>query len=301
MNLEKAAKVPTYPDLDSNNIVNVVKVQPNNFLVEKSKSNSSTSSLIDLSTPQHSVPTPKSINSNIHIIGSELNISPNITFKNINENASVKEHHRLCNKSSPKFEIPVEKSAEVEELASAKNISSSTNNNNLRGPRYCSMLVQSGSKNILLDNAHNNVAPVLYTRSHKIRSEDKAQTLTGSKNDSAASSMNNISISSDNSVQNQQRVAEWIQNNIDNDNSISSSDNSRSDSVKGVQNNTESGSLIDKDKYRAMEENVKRFLFGESEFLKTVELGKQRYQNYGKNESTNNNENEQASDNLMKL
>lgn len=78
-------------------------------------------------------------------------------------------------------------------------------------------------------------------------------------------------MASETTAQNQQRVAEWIQNNLDED--ISSSDNSRSDPVK-----TNSDALLDKAKYAEMEENVKRFLFGESEFLKTVELGKLKYQ-----------------------
>lgn len=82
------------------------------------------------------------------------------------------------------------------------------------------------------------------------------------------------SMASETTVQNQQRVAEWIQNNLEED--ISSSDNSRSDPIGSKSN---SDRLLDKAKYAEMEENVKRFLFGESEFLKTVELGKLRYQN----------------------
>lgn len=79
-------------------------------------------------------------------------------------------------------------------------------------------------------------------------------------------------MASETTAQNQQRVAEWIQNNLEED--ISSSDNSRSDPIKGNTN-----VHVDKAKYAEMEENVKRFLFGESEFLKTVELGKIKYQN----------------------
>lgn len=79
-------------------------------------------------------------------------------------------------------------------------------------------------------------------------------------------------MASETTAQNQQRVAEWIQNNLEED--ISSSDNSRSDPIR-----TNSDQLLDKVKYAEMEENVKRFLFGESEFLKTVELGKRKYQN----------------------
>lgn len=35
------------------------------------------------------------------------------------------------------------------------------------GPRFCSLIMQAGSKNILLDNAQPNIAPVLYTRQSK--------------------------------------------------------------------------------------------------------------------------------------
>lgn len=79
-------------------------------------------------------------------------------------------------------------------------------------------------------------------------------------------------MTSETTAQNQQRVAEWIRNNLEED--ISSSDNSRSEPIR-----TNSDALLDKAKYAEMEENVKRFLFGESEFLKTVELGKLKYQN----------------------
>lgn len=78
-------------------------------------------------------------------------------------------------------------------------------------------------------------------------------------------------MASETTAQNQQRVAEWIQSNLEED--ISSSDNSRSDPVR-----TNCDALLDKAKYAEMEENVKRFLFGESEFMKTVELGKRKYQ-----------------------
>lgn len=78
-------------------------------------------------------------------------------------------------------------------------------------------------------------------------------------------------MASETTAQNQQRVAEWIRSNLEED--ISSSENSRSDPVR-----TNYDALLDKAKYAEMEENVKRFLFGESEFMKTVELGKRKYQ-----------------------
>ncbi|KAJ8938338.1 hypothetical protein NQ318_007051 [Aromia moschata] len=78
---------------------------------------------------------------------------------------------------------------------------------------------------------------------------------------------------SETSTQNQRRVAEWIQTNMENDEN--SPENSRAESTK---NKVDVG--VDKVRYAEMEENVKRFLFGESEFLKTVELGKIKYQNF---------------------
>lgn len=150
-------------------------------------------------------------------------------------NLSEISHHRLCDKSSSTFET------------------SAKDNISLKGPRYCSMRLQTGSKNILLDNAHSNVAPVLYTRQN-----------SNNKNNKKENNKTN-SCSSDESLHNQQRIADWVENS--NDFEVSSSENSKSESLR---NNN--------DKLAEMEDNVKKFLFGKSEFLKTVEIGKIKYQ-----------------------
>lgn len=85
------------------------------------------------------------------------------------------------------------------------------------------------------------------------------KSLLGSEVDSVASEAQNQ----------QQRVADWIRSNVD-EPDVSSSDNSRSENADG----------IDRARYAEMEENVKRFLFGESDFLKTVEIGKNKYRRF---------------------
>ncbi|KAF5302154.1 hypothetical protein FQR65_LT19124 [Abscondita terminalis] len=135
----------------------------------------------------------------------------------------------------------------------------------MKGPRYCSVRMQSGSKNILLDNVHNSIAPVLYTHpadKKNIKSAPKiSQTLSYSSDERKS-----IDLVAE-SVLNQQRVAEWIQSNQNN----MIVDKTQPDSFN----------TIDPVKYAEMENNVKKFLFGESksEFLKKVAIGKQNYQN----------------------
>ncbi|KAJ8919739.1 hypothetical protein NQ315_006267 [Exocentrus adspersus] len=135
-----------------------------------------------------------------------------------------------------------------------------------RDKRTVKDATSSSTRNILLDNAHGSIQPVLYTRSHKVTRQTPQDMESMSTSDGMINSM-----CSETSAQNQQRVAEWIQSNLDNE--VSSSDNSRADSVKNKH------SKMDKVKYAEMEENVKRFLFGESEFMRKVEIGKLKYQN----------------------
>lgn len=156
-------------------------------------------------------------------------------------------HHRLCDKSSQCFDCDTDN-----EKTSAKDVSSS-----LKGPRYCSMRVQSGSKNILLDNAHSNIAPVLYTRQ---KMKNMART-----HESANSCSSDECKPIEGAVNNEQRTADWVENSDDFE--VSSSENSKSETTKN-----------DVDKLAQMEDNVKKFLFGKSEFLKTVEIGKMKYQ-----------------------
>ncbi|XP_044268998.1 uncharacterized protein LOC123014143 [Tribolium madens] len=260
-------KVPIYPN-ESTEIAhsgnNIVKVQPNNFLIDE---------------------TPNRVSD----MSNNLLSQPDINFFSTNEAPRVKtskspklgikvEHHHLCNMTSPTYEVHKE---QPESDTSAKNGSS----DNLRGPRYCSMRLQSGTRNILLDNAHNNIAPVLY-KQHKVKREETPTTHDTSRTESCSSEdLKNMSITSDPSGHNQQ-VADWIQNNLDND--ISSSENSQSEPLIHEKRGTLAG--VDKIKYAEMEENVKRFLFGESEFLKTVEIGKLKYQNYREKDGGNENE-----------
>ncbi|KAG5897859.1 hypothetical protein JTB14_024893 [Gonioctena quinquepunctata] len=252
--------VPIYPleTLESTatqTTYNVVKVQPNNFLIEKSKMSSKSSSLIDSNKAS-----PKT-----DVIPKNTETEPQGVVLLVNEKS---DHHRLCDKSQPSYELEcnIEKaeSERNEDKTSAKNAS-------LKGPRYCSMRLQTGTKNILLDNAHNNVAPILYTRSHKVKHEVAAQPDESSNTETSNEQFN--SMTTDTSAQNQQRVAEWIQSNMDDE--LSSSENSRCELLGSRKPNC--SPKTDKDKYAEMEENVKRFLFGENEFLKTVEIGKKKY------------------------
>lgn len=270
----KNRTIPTYI-LEHNESLpnnNVAKVQPNNFLIDQK---------LDLSDPfkqmSCQIVNIKPLNISVH------NNAPRKkeVAGNTLENETKINHHYLCDKSVPTFELEVKEP--VEDKTSAKNSSSS---DSLKGPRYCSLRTQSGSKNILLDNAHNNIAPVLYTKhSEKKKLNEKQRTESCSSNDVKSS------IFSDHSTQNQ-RVAEWIENNMDI--TPSSCDNSRSESLKNenVTNN------IDPVKYAEMESNVKKFLFGETAFLNTVEIGKKKYQNYRENDnSTINQPNEKSRSN----
>lgn len=279
---------------------NIVKVQPNNFLNDnKSTANSNHSNSKELDKIINENVSPKSniIDPSNYMISNEFRICQDVTFTNDNELLNKKNSEtdqKLCESMSPRSQASSEK-AELEK------------DRDIENKDYSSVHIQSATRNILLDNAHN-VAPVLYSKSHKIKPDEKAHTTDlGSTVESVSNSVMPIlytrriqkikneaaqtadlnsnvesasssddksnSMSSNTSIQNQQRVAEWIQNNLDND--VSSSDNSRTDSMKN-----KNFSKVDKVKYAEMEENVKRFLFGESEFLKKVEIGKLKYQNF---------------------
>lgn len=283
----------------------IVKIQPDNFLKEnKSISNSNHSSSKEFDKILHNQNvSPKSnvTNPNNHVISNDLRLYQDVKFIRDNELLNKKNFkigQKLVESAPPRSSANSEKSEPEEDV----------DKSNTKNKDYCSLHIQSATRNILLDNAHNNVAPVLYAQSHKIKKPDEKAHATdlSSTVESVTSSLTPIlypqrihkikteaaqthdlssniesvstsdgksnSISSDTSMQNQQRVAEWIQNNLDND--VSSSDNSRADSVKN-----KNIRKLDKIKYAEMEENVKRFLFGESEFLKKVEIGKLKYQN----------------------
>ncbi|CAG9763471.1 unnamed protein product [Ceutorhynchus assimilis] len=146
-------KLPPYPNLvvaplvetsaNQNPPQNVVKVQPNNFLIEKALSEKSEQKdMIDFN---------------------------DITVVEINEKATV--HHKLCDQKVQSFNVDL---LEVDDGGEEKRdlekrlqeTPSNDQQDTPKGPRYASLRLQTGSKNILLDNAHNNIAPVLYTRTH---------------------------------------------------------------------------------------------------------------------------------------
>lgn len=133
-------------------------------------------------------------------------------------------HHRLCEQST---------TTHFKE----------TDKNKKPGPRYCSM-VQTGSKNILLDNIDSNYAPVIYTRQgsaekkHRKEVEKNTQHYESSQTGSISSEEKNaksLNLSEgENSISTkQQRVAEWVQNLDEND--TSESDNSKSDQLKRLE------------------------------------------------------------------
>ncbi|GJQ67727.1 hypothetical protein Trydic_g16544 [Trypoxylus dichotomus] len=258
----KLKSLPIYiHDYDCNNTnQNVAKVQPNNFLTEKNASNEANSCSGDV--PEFS--RNRNINSSSQLtdtIKCDVNIicgkrdkvvkgediSQNIQRKP--SNFSTQNHETVSDLSKTTLTDVVE---------------------NTKGPRYCSMKVQSSSRNILLDSTNSNVAPVVYTR----HQDKKTKSEKACENESLYSGDLKTSVATDTSFQNQ-RIAEWIENNI------GDSDNSISDSSKAY----ETLDAINKERYLEMENNVKRFLFGETEFLKTVEIGKKKYQNYVESDS----------------
>ncbi|XP_022915934.1 uncharacterized protein [Onthophagus taurus] len=272
----KNKNVPIYVHDNTNQ--NIAKVQPNNFLADSKCANDvlkitkDVEEVVNVNNGLFN----KITNDNDLIDFNSTPKNETIVHYNLNETNKMSRskekdvrrtiHHQLCDMASQAYEMESNK-------ASVSDQYSFPNSENLKGPRYCSMRLQTGSKNILLDNTHNNIAPVLYTRHHekKIKSEKIEQ-------NSISSGENLNSTVSDTSFQNR-RVAEWIENN-----NTDYSDISRSDSLKTTDNND-----INKEKYVEMENNVKRFLFGESEFLKTVELGKQKYLSYQDHEKSSSN------------
>ncbi|CAH0547716.1 unnamed protein product [Brassicogethes aeneus] len=184
-------KVPTTIEaVETSQQQNVVKVQPNNFLLDnKSKTTSNNSTCpVDLITPI----SPKNDLSNSN---QQLLNGPEVMFYNVNEV-----------KKSPKIE-----NTQYEEKRDTEKVV---------GPRYCSMRTQVGSSNILLDNTSGNVAPVLYTTrqngnvaSHVRTAQSARKAATAQAREGDVDSLP----SDENSAQTRQRVAEWIQSTVDND------------------------------------------------------------------------------------
>lgn len=180
-------------------------------------------------------------------------------------------HHYLCDKSMHSFEVSSNFNSNLsEDNVCAKD--SSEASDMLKGPRYCSMRLQTGSKNILLDNTHNNIAPVLYTRQNEktLKDSNNFRIYDHSRPVSCSSEEKTNSLVSDSSFKNQ-RVADWIRDNMDDN----VTDNLKCEpSDDNITKND-----IDPERYAEMESNVKKFLFGESEFLRVVEAGKIKYLN----------------------
>ncbi|ERL87777.1 hypothetical protein D910_05166 [Dendroctonus ponderosae] len=213
--VEKSKRSSPYPNLVAPlpleagpNPQNVVKVQPNNFLIE-------TTHTVAVQKPEDDA----------------QGLPDLIEFEDVG-GLRVLEVPHLNEEEEEEEKRAIDKRL-VYSLVGASEV--------LRGPRYASMLVQSGSKNILLDNAHNSIAPVLYTRSvGKVKQPSSQITV---------------------------------------EQEISSPDNSRTEELK-IDPKKEQEIKQDKARYAEMEENVKRFLFGESDFWKTVEIGKLKYKSY---------------------
>ncbi|XP_019755483.2 uncharacterized protein LOC109534312 isoform X1 [Dendroctonus ponderosae] len=251
--VEKSKRSSPYPNLVAPlpleagpNPQNVVKVQPNNFLIE-------TTHTVAVQKPEDDA----------------QGLPDLIEFEDVG-GLRVLEVPHLNEEEEEEEKRAIDKSS----LVGASEV--------LRGPRYASMLVQSGSKNILLDNAHNSIAPVLYTRSVGKVKQPSSQNIQNSsqKPDSCSVSSHgskHMSVVSENSTQHQQRISDWVQITVEQE--ISSPDNSRTEELK-IDPKKEQEIKQDKARYAEMEENVKRFLFGESDFWKTVEIGKLKYKSY---------------------
>lgn len=200
---EKVKRSTPYPNLvvplpleTTPNLQNIVKVQPNNFLIEKTLSQSNPSEndetqRVDVhESPSKLESSFVTIDTRIPSETKDLIDFNDVTITAVNETPSVHHHHhhKLCDQKSPSFTLEQQQEKRdlekryfllVEiiivhlmlmffnsEVAKPSEMSPK-DQDHLKGPRYASMRLQTGSKNILLDNAHNNVAPVLYTRSHQ--------------------------------------------------------------------------------------------------------------------------------------
>lgn len=137
-------------------------------------------------------------------------------------------------------------------------------------------MVQTGSKNILLDNVDNNYAPVIYTRQSSAEKKHKkqenlekpnVQVYESSHTGSVSSDDKNaksLSLSEDNSLHKQQRVAEWVQN-LD-EIETSGSEISKSDQKR----NSDAEQQLEKIKIEKNKEEQKP--------IRKISNGKQKYQ-----------------------
>lgn len=267
--------------LYSNEQANVVKVQPNNFLIDGyPNSNSCHSSVVNLNSDCTSDVDLLNANTKHNSYSSTLNENTEckvvIQTHNFNKQTNGEKHYTKISHHLEKAAGIAEKAEIGEDMNKVickrvSNVSEDT-----KGPRYCSMRLQTGSKNILLDNAYSNISPVLYTRQSNSKTK-KENTIRTHESNSDANSNSSVEcvtpLMSSDFVLNNQRIADWIKNSKDYD--ISSSENSIFSPPNSIIENNENMNVS---KYTEMEDNVKKFLF-DKKFLKTVEIGKLKYQN----------------------
>lgn len=173
--------VPVYPlenieapVITQNN--NVVKVQPNNFLIDNkliTLSNSNSSSSLDLNKSNNS-PKNNLINPNNHVINNEINTFQDISY--LRKSDGLRLNNIISNSDPEKAD-----SETNVDITSMKNIISE----NLRASRHHhedSMVVpsQSGTRNILLDNAQN-IASIVLTKTAKMKNDIVQQETTNTE------------------------------------------------------------------------------------------------------------------------
>lgn len=175
--------IPVYPleNVDASitsQTNNVVKVQPNNFLIDnklKTMSNSNSSSLIDLNKSNYS-PKNNLINPNNHVINNEINTFQDISFMRT-ESLKVNTASTIKFKSNPEkadsetnIDITSTKNVLTDKLRASRHHHSSTT------PSH------GGTRNILLDNAQNVTPFVLPTKPRESINAETTNTESSSEN-----------------------------------------------------------------------------------------------------------------------
>lgn len=169
---EKSKRTTSYPTLTplsldiTQNLQNIVKVQPNNFLVEKDKSSSaeSGSNVLKVNLYKDSVKSNSATNTLTSPVEKDIERPKNlIDFQETSGNLSstLPELHRFPRQT----EIIIENERMLEGN-SAKVIETDS--------KFPLINTSTNSKNILLDNAHSDIAPVLINRGH-INQIDKSK------------------------------------------------------------------------------------------------------------------------------
>lgn len=178
--------VPVYPleNLDTLNVAtqsnNVVKVQPNNFLIDnkfKTVPNSNGSSTLDLNKSNYS-PKNNLTNPNNHITNNEILTCEDVTYVARNDTLI---HRAITTKVSKSDPEKAESETNVD-VTSSKNLPTDQS----RASTFHQILMNpAGARNILLDNTDNRAAIVL-TKTIKIKENvvqlDTTNTETSSEN-----------------------------------------------------------------------------------------------------------------------